>query len=180
MASKLKTQPDNLSYLSPSGFSFIINKLPNVNYFCQGVTLPGISINAVPVATAFTNIPFPGDRVEFQDLLIRFIIDEEMNNYQEIYNWMRGLGFPESHEEYVEVQKSDPKNPGPDSGIVSDAELLVLTGGKTPQIKFSFKDAFPLQLSSVNFDTNVEDIQYLQADVTFAYRSYTIENLLNK
>ena len=80
----------------------------------------------------------------------------------------------------VEVLKSDPKNPGPDSGIVSDAELLVLTGGKTPQIKFTFKDAFPLQLSSVNFDTNVEDIQYLQADVTFAYRSYTIENLLNR
>ena len=55
-----------------------------------------------------------------------------------------------------------------------------IAGAKTPQIKFTFKDAFPLQLSSVNFDTNVEAIQYLQADVTFAYRSYTIENLLNR
>ena len=62
-----------------------------------------------------------------------------MNNYQEIYKWMRGLGFPDSHDQYEEVLKSDPQNPGPDSGIVSDAELIVLTGGKTPQIKFSFK-----------------------------------------
>ena len=178
MASKLKTQPDNLSYLSPSGFSFVINKLPHVNYFCQGVTLPGVSLNSVPLQTAFTNIPFAGDRVEFQDLLVRFIIDEEMNNFNEIYNWMRGLGFPESFEEYEEVKKSDPNNPGPDSGILSDADLIILTGSKTPQIKFTFKDTFPVQLSSVNFDTNIEDIQYLQADVTFAYRSFSVENLL--
>ena len=178
MASKQKTQPENLSYLSPSGFKSIINKLPNVNYFCQGVTLPGISLNAVPLATPFVSIPVPGDRVEFQDLMVRFIIDEEMRNYQEIYDWMKGLGFPDRFEQYQELLKSDPHNPGPESGIVSDAELIILTGGKTPQIKFTFKDTFPIQLMSVQFDTNIEDIQYLQADATFVYRSYDIKNLL--
>ena len=67
-------RPENLSYLSPVGFKFLLNKLPNVEYFCQGITLPGISLMSVPLETPFTRIPYPGDRVEFQDFIVRFII----------------------------------------------------------------------------------------------------------
>tara|TARA_B100002019_G_C21246923_1_gene588884 strand:- start:219 stop:755 length:537 start_codon:yes stop_codon:yes gene_type:complete len=174
---KLKYTPDNFSYLSPVGFQFAVNKLPNVEYFCQGVTLPGISLQGIPVQTPFTAIPIPGDRIEFQELLIRFIIDEDMKNYIEIFEWMKGLGFPDNFDQYKEVQKSDPQNLGPESGIVSDAVLLILSGASTANLKFTFKDAFPTQLTSLTFDTNNEDIQYLQADATFTYRSFDIETL---
>ena len=76
-----------------------------------------------------------------------------------------------------EVQKSDPQNLGPESGVISDAVLLILSGASTANLKFTFKDAFPTQLTSLTFDTNNEDIQYLQADATFTYRSFDIETL---
>ena len=173
----IKGRPENLSYLSPVGFKFLLNKLPNVEYFCQGVTLPGISLMSVPLETPFTRIPVPGDRVEFQDFIVRFIIDEDMLNFREIFKWMQGLGFPESFEQFRALKDTDPANQGPDSGVKSDATLIVLTGASTPRIKVNFKDCFPMMLSAVNFDTANEDIQYIQADATFSYRSFDIESM---
>ena len=170
-------RPENLSYLSPVGFKFLLNKLPNVEYFCQGITLPGISLMSVPLETPFTRIPYPGDRVEFQDFIVRFIIDEDMLNFREIFKWMQGLGFPDDFDQFEALKTTDPANQGPDSGIKSDATLIVLTGSYTPKIKVSFKDCFPMMLSAVNFDTANEDIMYIQADATFSYRSFDIENI---
>ena len=170
-------QPENLSYLSHVGFKFGINKLPNTNYFCQGVTLPGITVAGVPVQTPFVSIPFPGDRIEFQELIIRFIVDEYMENYKEIFSWMEGIGFPEDFKQYENVKKTDPKNSGPMSGIMSDATLIILTGSQTPKIEFKFKDAFPTQLASLQFDAGTEDVQYLMADATFSYRSFEINDI---
>jgi|TARA_Y100001949_G_scaffold45592_1_gene37750 hypothetical protein len=170
-------RPENLSYLSPVGFKFLLNKLPNVEYFCQGITLPGISLMSVPLETPFTRIPYPGDRVEFQDFIVRFIIDEDMLNFTEIFKWMQGLGFPDSFDQYKALKDSDPAAPGANAGITSDATLIVLTGASTPKIRVSFKDCFPMMLSAVNFDTANEDIQYIQADATFSYRSFDIENI---
>ena len=173
----IKGRPENISYLSPVGFKFLLNKLPNVEYFCQGITLPGVSLMSVPLETPFTRIPFPGDRVEFQDFIVRFIIDEDMLNFREIFKWMQGLGFPDDFDQFEALKTTDPANQGPDSGIKSDATLIVLTGSYTPKIKVSFKDCFPMMLSAVNFDTANEDIMYIQADATFSYRSFDIENI---
>ena len=173
----IKGRPENISYLSPVGFKFLLNKLPNVEYFCLGITLPGVSLMSVPLETPFTRIPFPGDRVEFQDFIVRFIIDEDMLNFREIFKWMQGLGFPDDFDQFKALKTTDPANQGPDSGIKSDATLIVLTGSYTPKIKVSFKDCFPMMLSAVNFDTANEDIMYIQADATFSYRSFDIENI---
>jgi hypothetical protein len=132
---------------------------------------------SVPLETPFTRIPFPGDRVEFQDFIVRFIIDEDMLNFREIFKWMQGLGFPDDFDQFKALKTTDPANQGPDSGIKSDATLIVLTGSYTPKIKVSFKDCFPMMLSAVNFDTANEDIMYIQADATFSYRSFDIENI---
>ena len=132
---------------------------------------------SVPLETPFTRIPFPGDRVEFQDFIVRFIIDEDMLNFREIFKWMQGLGFPDDFDQFEALKTTDPANQGPDSGIKSDATLIVLTGSYTPKIKVSFKDCFPMMLSAVNFDTANEDIMYIQADATFSYRSFDIENI---
>ena len=46
--------------------------------------------------TYLKDLPIPGDKMEFEDLNVRFLVDENLENYMEIQNWMRGLGFPES------------------------------------------------------------------------------------
>ena len=36
------------------------------------------------------DIPTPGDKMDFGDLSLRFLVDEDLKNYMEIQKWMRG------------------------------------------------------------------------------------------
>ncbi len=80
--------PDNLSYLSPVGFRFAIQRLPHVNYFCQAASIPGLSTTAIPVEYSVSRIFLEGLKPEFEDFSIRFGFDEYMKNWEEIYNWI--------------------------------------------------------------------------------------------
>ena len=171
--SALQNQPINTSFLSPIGFKFQLNNFPAVNYFCQSATLPGVSISSISVPMQLKNIDIAGDEVTFEELSIKFIVDENMKNWLSIYDWIIGLGFPtqEGQEKYKKLSIN--------SELTTDATLTVLTSNMNPQINFRFKDAFPLNLSSVAFDSGGTDVEYVTADVSFRYDVYTVENLLN-
>ena len=171
--SALQNQPINTSFLSPIGFKFTLNNFPAVNYFCQSATLPGVSISSIEVATALKSIQFSGDEVTFEELSIKFIVDENMKNWLSMYDWITRLGFatPEDQVEYKKLQVA--------GELTTDATLTVLTSNMNPQLNFRFHECFPLSLSSIAFDSGGTDIDYVTADVNFQYDSYTVENLLN-
>ena len=169
----LQNQPINTSFLSPIGFKFQLNNFPEVNYFVQSASLPGVSISAIDVPTALKTIAIAGDEVNFEELSIKFIVDENMKNWLSIYDWIIGLGFPtkEGQEKYKKLAIA--------SELTTDATLTVLTSNMNPQINFVFRECFPLSLSSIPFDSGGTDIDYVTADVSFRYDVYTVENLLN-
>ena len=171
--SALQNQPTNASFLSPIGFKFQLNNFPAVNYFCQSATLPGISISAIDVPTPLKTVAMAGDEVNFEELSIKFIVDENMKNWLSIYDWIIGLGFPtkEGQEKYAKLTIA--------SELTTDATLTVLTSNMNPQINFVFRECFPLSLTSIAFDSGGTDIDYVTADVSFRYDVYTVENLLN-
>ena len=171
--SALQGQPTNMNFLSPIGFKFQLGNFPEVNYFCQSATLPGVSIGTIPVPTPLKTIELSGDEVQFEELTIKFIVDENMKNWLSIYDWIIGIGFPtiEGQEKYKKLKTN--------SELTTDATLTVLTGNMNPQINFRFNECFPLSLSSVAFDSGGTDIEYVTADVSFRYDVYTVENLLN-
>ena len=171
--SALQGQPINTSFLSPIGFKFQLNNFPAVNYFCQSATLPGISISSISVPTPLKAIDLAGDEVTFEELSIKFIVDENMKNWLSIYDWIIGLGFP------TEEGQAKYKKLSTNSELTTDATLTVLTGNMNPQINFVFQNCFPLNLSSIAFDSGGTDIDYVTADVSFRYDVYTVENLLN-
>ena len=171
--SALQGQPTNTSFLSPIGFKFQLNNFPDVNYFCQAATLPGISIGTIPVPTPLKQIELSGDEVSFEELSIRFVVDENMKNWLAIYDWIIGLGFPtaEGQAKYKKLAAT--------SELTTDAVLTVLTSNMNPQINFRFNECFPLNLSSISFDSSGTEVEYVTADVSFRYDVYTVENLLN-
>ena len=171
--SAYQDQPINTSFLSPIGFKFQLNNFPEVNYFVQSASLPGISISAIDVPTALKTIAIAGDEVNFEELSIKFIVDENMKNWLSIYDWIIGLGFP------TEEGQAKYKKLSEDSELTTDATLTVLTSNMNPQINFVFRECFPLSLSSIAFDSGGTDIDYVTADVSFRYDVYTVENLLN-
>ena len=176
-------QIENRNFLSPTGFKFTLTRTPKVAFFCNQANIPDITLG-VAIQPSYTNmLPTPGDMIQFGDLNLRFLVDENLENYMEIQNWMRGLGFPEQLSQFDELEKSgqvqgnytkDRQN------IYSDGTLQVLTSSQVPNFQIRFQDLFPYSISTMNFDATDTDIQYFTADVSFKYTIYNIIDLEGK
>ena len=180
MASIYDKQIKNRNFLSPTGFKFIIDKAPKVSFFGNQVNIPQMTLGVAEQPTYLRNIPLPGDKIQFEDFSLRFLVDENLDNYIEIYNWIRALGFPESIDEIKDWQKKDYDIAQPDKStqsFFSDATLEILTSSQNPNFKVKFQEMWPSALSALNFDATDEDISYLTADVTFKYTLYNITDL---
>ena len=122
-------QIENRNFLAPTGFKFQLNRTPKVTYFGNAVNIPSIDLGVAQYTNYLRDIPLPGDKIEFADLRLRFLVDENLENYMEIQNWMRGLGFPESLKEIYGFQqeKSDLSQPIKSQlNLYSDGTLTVL------------------------------------------------------
>jgi len=90
------SQIQNRNFLSPVGFKFTINRVPKVSFFGNSVNIPGLTLGLATQPTYLKDIDLPGDKVIFDDLTLRFLVDENLENYMEVQKWIRGLGYPES------------------------------------------------------------------------------------
>ena len=173
-------QISNRNFLSPVGFKFILNRAPKVAFFGNSANIPSMTLGVAVQTNYLKDIDVPGDKIIFEDFNLRFLVDENLENYMEIYNWIRGLGYPESLEEIFNWQSSNSTFQQPDKSqmnLYSDGTLQVLTSKQNPNFKVSFKDLFPYSLSTLSFDATDTDIQYFTADVSFKYTIYNITDL---
>ena len=171
----------NRNYMSPLGFKLIITKTPKVDFLCQSANIPSISMGTAVQPSYLKDIPVPGDKVLYDDLNVRFLVDEKMENYLAIHKWITGLGYPESIGQYRQLKKDDNRTDSlvADKGDplyfqYSDATLQVLNSNYKPSVLINFKDAFPVSLSTLDFDVTTRDYNYFTAEVTFKYTIYNI------
>ncbi len=164
--------PANINPLSPNGFLFSIQKLPSLSFFCQSVNLPGITLGAPEFGNPFNVAPIPGETLTYDQLQVQFLVDEQMANYQAIYNWIVALGFPESYEQYVAFVDGDTNNYGELAKNYSDATLQILAGNNQVVKSVQFLDMFPVSLDSLQFAGTNTDVQYLIGNATFRYGYY--------
>lgn len=184
MSDLYKSQIQNRNFLSPVGFKFTLARAPKLAYFTNAVNLPGISLGVTEQPSYLTKIPVPGDMMEFNDFTLRFLVDENLENYLEIQNWIRGLGFPESLRQIYDLQSENDLtgtkySPNQQMDIYSDGTLQILTSSENIQFNVKFLDMFPISLSDIEFDATDTDIQYFTANVTFKYSIYNIVNEFN-
>ena len=158
-----KEQPINRNFLSPVGFKLDLELFAGVDFFCQSASIPEISMSFAQVPTPYRNIPIAGSGgVDFGDLQVRFIIDEDLVNYTSIHNWIRKFGLSDG--------RADEKDQ------YSKALLHVLSSHNNTNHIINFTNLFPVSLTGVPFDASITDIEYLTADVTFKYEKYDICN----
>ena len=86
-------QIQNRNFLSPIGFKFSLGKTPKVDFFCTNTRIPELSLGLAKQPTYLKDLDIPGEKLTFGDLTLRFLVDENMENYMAIHNWLTGLGF---------------------------------------------------------------------------------------
>jgi len=167
------SQIQNRNFLSPVGFKFTLSKEPKAAFFCNSAKIPEITLGTELQPTYLKDLDIPGNKILYQDLSIRFLVDENMQNYMSIHNWITGLGFPETPQQYEDLTTNDQGLRDPKEAF-SDGSLYILNSNYNTTAVVKFKDLFPISLSSLEFNSTATDVQYFTADVSFKYTVYNI------
>jgi len=172
-----RSQIENRNFLAPTGFQFNLKRSPKVAFFCNEANIPDLNLGVAVQPNYLRDIPTPGDKIEFGDLSLRFLVDENLENYLELQDWIRGLGYPESVQEFRDLA-ADGIVKGPyvkdRQNIYSDGTLQILSSNLVPKFNVNFRDLFPTSLTTLTFDATDTDVQYFTANAEFKYTSYEI------
>jgi len=166
-------QITNRNFLSPAGFKFNIAKEPKVSFFCNSARIPELTLALALQPTYLKDIDVPGEKLTYGDLTIRFLVDENLENYMAVHNWLTGLGYPETTQQYKDLI-TDEKGLQDPKEAFSDGTLRVLNSNFKDAAVVKFKDMFPYSLSSLDFDATATDVQYFTAEASFKYTVYNI------
>ena len=183
--------PSKFDYASPIQFRFKMTKLPNVEFFIQSANIPAITLGETSIETPLKDIPIPGDKVTYSSLDVSFLVDENLNNYKEIHDWITGLGFPEDHKQFKNLLTTgSDRFPGTtsstaatgtsisqatsDGGTYSDAILTVLNSKNIAKTEIRFQNVYPTSLGGLSYDIKSGDVEYITVNASFSYMYYDI------
>ena len=156
----------NVDQTYSNNFDFTIGCLPHTVFSIQRVNIPGVSVNetsiSTPASTAKLNLP--GNVMQFEPIQVNFMIDDEFDNYIEIWNWIVQHGGPE------DVFQTRRKT--------SDATLFVTSNHLIPSLLVKFKEVHPVSLGDISFETTVTSAVPLVCEASFRYDTYTIEKII--
>ena len=157
----LNEQPRNRNFLTPVGFRLDLELFHGVDFFCQSASIPELSAPFAEVPTPYRNVPIVSSGgTNFGDLVLRFIVDEDLVNYKAIHDWIRKYTLTDG--------RSD------EADLYSSARLFILTSHSNSSHYVEFNNIFPINITGIPFDATVSDIDYLTAEVVFKYESYNI------
>ena len=186
-------QPTKLDYISPTQFKFSINQLPKVEFFTTAANIPDLSLSDVVIPTPFKQVPVLGQNLTYGNLSITFIVDEFLENYRELHNWLTAIGFPKSREQFKNFRTTTSNNPSvdkviktdvtavgksiPDSAMYSDGTITILSNKNNPIVEVRFSDMYPVSLGALEFNQQATDVEYITVQADFTYKLYEIHAL---
>ena len=173
MAKISDTQIANRNFLSPVGFKFSLSKFPKVDFFCNSARIPEITLGTAIQPSYLKEIDIPGEKLIYGDLSIRFLVDEQLENYVAVHNWITGLGFPETPQQFID-KTTDRDGLRDFQEQFCDGSLHILNSNYNDVAIVKFKDIFPTSITSLDFDATETDINYFTAEATFKYVIYSI------
>lgn len=163
----LNRNPQNTNPLQPTKFLLTFDRIGTVQYFCQSVNVPGVSLGEVTRVTPFLDMFSPGTKLTYEPLDVEFIIDEELESWKNLYKWFTSIADPngfEGRDGSKELQKLK---------YFSDATLTVLSALNNPVLRIQYRNCFPMNMSEINFDTKLDANSIITVRASFRYESYT-------
>ena len=173
MANPFANQIQNRNFLAPVGFKFTLAKYPKVSFFSNSARIPELTLGTAIQPSYLKDIDIPGEKLTYGDLVIRFLVDENMNNYMAVHNWLKGVGFPETPQQFKD-QTTDSEGLRDEKEVFSDGSLHILNSNFQDVAIVKFNDLFPVGLTSLEFDATETDINYFTAEVVMRYTVYNI------
>ena len=146
------------NFLNPSSFVLTLDSLnySGAEFTIQTMVLPDITVEHAPLPFKQINVGRVGDKINFGAFEVSYLIDEDLLNYKEIFDWLKG------NVESVHTATNH----------VRDLTLTIMNSANNVTKQIKFIDAYPTMLSSLPFDITTTDVEYLTAVASFRYSYY--------
>jgi len=166
--------------LQPNKFTLNLSRAPNLQYFCQTVTLPGISTSEIPVQNPFVELYAPGEKAIYDTLNVTFLVDAEMTAWLEIHDWLRAMTFPTDYEEYRNLGQLNKFTTALNSKSpqYTDGAVTILSAANKPYFKINFIDMFPISLGGFMMSATDTPETIITSDATFRFTYFNVEKLI--
>ena len=186
------SQPTVFDYATGTQWRLTFNRIPKTTWFCVAANVPGIQLGEASYPTPMADMFVAGDKLTFETLNITFLVDEELQNYRELWDWLVGIGAPKQHSQWTSVlSKGDgavrtfgtpdtdtrTKTTYDESNLYSDSILIVYNSKNQPKVNVHFKNMFPTNLSALEYSQELTDVEYFKATASFRYLYYEFETV---
>jgi hypothetical protein len=158
----------NISLFQPTGFKVIIDRknYGNLEFFVQSVSHPGATNPAIETSyKRISSVPQPGGQMEYGELTMDVMLDEDMNSYTEMYNWMLRLV---NIEQVVSRRVSD-------QPTYADIKVIALTGHNNPNKTFTYVDCIPVAIGDIRFEAQNQSVEFVTFPASFRFSYFNIE-----
>lgn len=156
MPTEMPDAPIETNILKGYQYKFDISIFPHVSYHSQSVQLPSVSIDSPIFATPHRDLNLPGTKMTFDPITLTFLVDDNLNNWKEVYYWMLKMTFDKA--KYKEF-----------NSLQADGTLHILNGDLTPKTIVKFVNLHPTSLSELSFDSTQTDPDPQVAFITMEY-----------
>ena len=190
-------QPTTFDYSQSNQFKIYLPIFPTTEWFVVSANIPGVTLGQASQYTPFVDIAVVGDKLEYDNFNMTFIVDEKLINYQEMLNWTYNIGFPFSRTQFNVKDRPDRMNRGgkqirhtttnmtegntnvlkdaSDRNLYTDIMLTILSSKNNPVVNVHIYEAFPVSLSSIDYNTQETDTGYATCTVGFAFTWFELK-----
>lgn len=169
----LTRTPENTNPLQSSKFILAFERLPTVQYFCQEANLPGVSLGSTTLPTPLRDVPIAGNKLSYSEFDVTFIVDEQIQSWNELYKWLLSIGSPKSISERTRLNQLQNEYTTGNS-YYSDATLTIVSALNNPLLRINYYRMFPISLSDIKFDTQKSADTIITAVASFQYEYFEI------
>ncbi len=165
----MATLTTNINYLQPTSFKLSLDRknYPNLEFFCQTVTHPGMLMSSVEIPyQKISGVPFPGDKLTFNELSANIILDEDMQGYSEMFQWIRrAIDTPVKN-------PLDRNTSGPPTYADITLHILSSHNNTTKQVKYL--DCIPTSLGDIQFESTSTGDGFITFNASFRFNYFEL------
>ena len=154
-----------------TNFKLSFREFPGLVYMARSVDLPGVAIATTEIPTGLAPVMEPSTKLDYEQIPIEFLVSEDLSNWEEIHNWMRGLTSAKSIgdnaillERLLGAGKKK-----------TDMSIILLNNVGAPVVEYTFIDAWPVNLSSINYRADLTEATDVTATASFVYDYFEVK-----
>ena len=161
---------NNVNYLQPNAFKLTIDHkhFQNLEFFCQTVLHPSLSSNPVEMPyKRVTSVPFTGDKLTFGELTAMIIVDENLNAYTEMYNWLQRTIEQEDRTPLGRTSVNPP--------TYADITLSILSSHNNKVRQIRYIDSMPTSLGDMTLESTSGDVTFITFPASFRFSYFELK-----